>query len=108
MKLGESPLHPSFFSEKRAKLAPLTHSSSTGKRDTKPLLGALNRSMSQHYNTQDQARSLFHAEDGLEIKMKMEEKMILFFFANGTSGCDLQLSITPCANYELITYDLEI
>lgn len=108
MKLGESLFHPSFFSENKAKLPPVTHCISIGKRAIGLLSGGLGKGMSQHYSTQDQARSLLDAEAGVEIKMKKEEKSILFVFANGTTECDLQLPITPCANYELITYYLEI
>ena len=108
MKLGESPFHPSFFSKKRVKLILLTHCISVSKRAIGLPLGGLDKGMSQHYSTQDQARSLHHAEAGLEIKMKKDRKLILFVFANGTTGCDLQLPIRLYVNYELITYYLEI
>jgi hypothetical protein len=61
MKLGESLFYPSFFSKKTAKLTLLTHYISIGKRTIGLLLGGLDKGMSQHYSTQDQARSMLCA-----------------------------------------------
>jgi hypothetical protein len=108
MKVGESLLYPSFFSEKTAKLTLLTHCISIGRRAIGLPLAGLDKGMSQHYSAQDQARSLLDTEAGLEIKMKKDEKSILFVFALGTTRCELQLSIRSYGDYELITYYLEI
>jgi hypothetical protein len=108
MKVGESLFYPSYFSEKTAKLTLLTHCISIGKRAIGHPLGGLDKGMSQHYRTQDQVRPLLHVEAALVIKMKNDQKSILFVFADGTTGGDLRLPIRQYVNYGLMTWYLEI
>ena len=72
VKLGEPPIHPSFFSEKRWKLTLLIHCISAIERAIGLPSGGLDKGMSQHYSTQDQARSLLHAEAGARKKMEKD------------------------------------
>ena len=72
MKLGEPPFHPSLFSEKKVKLLLLTHCISIGRRASGLLSVGLGKGMSQHYNTQDQARSLLIAEAGARNKTEKD------------------------------------
>lgn len=107
MKLGESLIHPSFFSEKTTELTLLTQCTPIDKIAIGLPLGGLDKGMSQHYSTQDEARSLLHAEARAVIKMKKDEKSMLFVFTFRTTRCKLQLSVRPYCNYKLITYCLE-
>jgi hypothetical protein len=77
VELGEPPINPSFFSEKRVKLLLLTHCISAIERANGLLLGGLDKGMSHHYSTQDQARSLLVAEAGARNKMEKEWKLAL-------------------------------
>lgn len=79
LKLSESLFDPSFFSEKTVKLALFTQCISIGRRATGLLLDELNKGMSQHCSTQDHAQPLLHAEAGLEIKKKNDQKSTFSF-----------------------------
>jgi hypothetical protein len=67
------------------------------------MLDGLDNGMSQHYSTQDQARSLLTAEAGLEINMETGQKSTLYYCGNSTTGCDLQLPIRLYVNHEWMT-----